>query len=221
MTNNNGFLKFACCIGISWLLFGCSGTEVQPPTPPQTAVEETKNTPDHYANIAIKKLKPHLEFLDEKSLDETANNYRKIYLAFLNRYPEQSMQEKVQSLMEMVDETSQNLDSKDEKGKKCVIERDFISADLMPLLGEIETLYKRHLSKIQLTLPEFEGVREKVKTLNALEPKIAKLCRPFRDTLKLLNNEARLDAGYILDENPKTSPDTVEELLNDGTSSDK
>ncbi len=219
---NNAFLHFGVFALTIWIFSGCSGTQTQdtPPPAPQTLPADA--AVNEYAELAIKKLRPHLSYFEEKEREEITNGYRKIYIRFLERYPEQSKEEKVQTLMEMTDETIQTLDSKDFKDKRCIVERDFLAAEVMPLLAEIEGIYKRQLSHKNIEAKEISGLKEKMKTLDNLDKRIAKLCRPFKDTLRLLNNEARLDAGYVLNggSSPgKAVPDQdseVDELLNEG-----
>ncbi len=228
MTKNNAFLNFIAVFAATALIGACAGTQTQDtPLPKAETAPQSPTSSQEYAEGAVKKLRPHLGFLDEKQREETLASYRTIYFNFLERHPEQPRAEKIQTLMEMVEETIQTLGAKEVKDKKCVIERDFISAEIMPLLGEIEGLYKRQLSRAQIPSSEISALQEKVKTLDNLDKRIAQLCRPFKDTLRLLNNEARLDAGYVLNGGTapgKAVPDQdseVDELLNDGNSSDK
>ena len=225
MVNNNAFFKIS--LGILIFVIGCAGTEPQDTPPPPAEQVKTPINSSEFVERAINKLKPHLKFMGDKGFEETAAKYRKVYADYQSRYPEQPMEEKLQTLGDMVDESIQTLDSKDIKDKKCVIERDFLSAEIMPMLGEIETMYKRHLNKVQLAATEITDLKVKVKTLNEIDSRINKLCKPYKDTLRLLNNEARLDAGYILNGGAapgKAVPDQdseVDELLNDSSSSDK
>lgn len=230
MTNNSAFLKNAislvCASSIAWwFLTGCAGTEPQDTPPPKTETMSESLPLNEYAEAAVKKLGPHLGYFDEKAREEIVSGYRKIYIRFLERYPDQPKEEKVQALMEMTDETINTLNSKDFKDKKCVVDRDFLAAEIMPLLTEIEGMYKRQLSHVPIGTTELSSLKEKVKILDGLDKKIAKLCRPFKDTLRLLNNEARLDAGYVLNGGSapgRAIPDQdseVDELLNDESSS--
>jgi hypothetical protein len=214
MIKNNAFLKIFIFIGLA----GCAGTETQE-TPPQAIPPQVKApvNSNEYVDRALNKLKPHL-----KGYEDSVAGYRKIYVDFLSRYPDQPFDEKVNALSDMVDETIQTLDSKDVKDRKCVIDRDFLSAEIMPMLTEIEALYRRHLNKAALPATEIADLKVKVKALNDFDGRIAKLCKPYKDTLRLLNNEARLDAGYILNGGSapgRAIPDQdseVDELLNEG-----
>ncbi|OQW48916.1 MAG: hypothetical protein A4S09_13190 [Proteobacteria bacterium SG_bin7] len=228
--DNNAFFNLVLgflCIGFLNLL-GCADAEIKDTEPPKQRPEEINkdSTEDHVERV-IRKLKPHLTFIESAALNETLLQYRKIYSNFLNRNSDQSLNERLSTLDEMVDESIQTLSSKDAQGKKCVIDRDFLSAEMMPLVGEIESMYKRHLNKVHLPANEISGLKLKVKNLNELGSRIQRLCKPYRDTLRLLNDEARLDAAYILNGGSapgKAVPDQdseVDDLLNDGNSLDK
>lgn len=227
--NNNAFFKPV--VGIFVIAFltliGCAETEIKDTQPPIQQPEETsKASNDEYVERTIRKLRPHINFVEDKALEETLSGYRKIYSNFLKRSSSQPLNERLAALEDMVDESIQTLNSKDKdvKGKRCVVERDFLSAEIMPLVGEIEGMYKRHLDKVPLATSEISALKINLKTLNEMDLRLQKLCKPYKDTLRLLNNEARLDAGYILNGGSapgKAIPDQdseVDELLKDGDS---
>lgn len=231
MMNNNAFFRIGLGITIIGYLtlLGCAETQVKDTEPPKQQSEEIARTSNNeHVERVIRKLKPHLNFVEDTFLEEMISGYRKIYLNVLNHSTDQSLNERLVAIEDMANESIQALDSKakDVKGKKCVVERDFLSAEIMPLVGEIEIMYKRHLNKVPLATNEISDLKIKVKTLNDLDSRLKSLCKPYKDTLRLLNNEARMDANYILNGGSapgKAVPDQeseVDELIKDGESLD-
>lgn len=174
----------------------CACETAQEQAAPPAVPTQPQGTPEQYAELAIKRLQPALSFLKEEDLKAVIESYRKVYIKNLISSPERALKDKFQTVIEMVDETSEAI--KTTKDKKCVIERDMISADLVPIIHDIELISKKHLSGEVLLATDLDGLKEKTNQLEKIEKKIILLCQPYRSTLSLLASEAQLDASYVL-----------------------
>ena len=181
---------------LALFLLICACETTQEPALSPIAPTQAQSTPEQYAELAIKRLEPSLTFLAETDLKITIESYRQIYIKNLKNSPDKPIKDKFQNVIEMVDETAESL--KTTKDKKCVIERDMISADLIPIINEVELISKKHLSGENLQAQELDGLKEKYNRLEKIEKRIILLCQPYRSTLSLLASEAQLDATYVL-----------------------